>query len=81
MQWLAEERLRESTERAFDGYGKTLENLTAFRYLGRVLMVGDDDFPAVVGTLCTVRKSWGQLSRILSREGADLKVSGHFLKR
>ena len=25
-------------------------------------------------------KSWGCLSRILSREGADPKVSGHFFK-
>ena len=35
--------MRESTERAFEEYEKPLENVTAFKYLGRVLMVGDDD--------------------------------------
>ena len=54
---LVEEELRESTERAFQAYGKPLENMTAFRYLGRVMMAGDDDWTAVVGNLQKVRKS------------------------
>ena len=41
--WLAEEELRDSTERAFEAYGAPLENVTAFRYLERVMMAGDDD--------------------------------------
>ena len=40
----------------------------------------DDDWLTVVGKLGKARKSWGLLSRILSREGADPKVSGHFYK-
>ena len=52
----------------------------AFRYLGRVSTAGDDDWLAVVGNLGNVRKTWGRLSWILSREGADTKVSGHFYK-
>ena len=64
----------------FEAYGEPLENVTAFRYLGRVLTAGDDDWLAAVGNLGKARKSWGQLSRILSREGEDLKVSGHFYK-
>ena len=77
---LAEEELRESSERAFETYGEPLEITTAFRYLGRVLTAGDDDWIAVVGNLGKVRKSWGQLLRILSREGADQKVLGIFYK-
>ena len=67
-------------ERAFDAYGEPLENVTAFKYLGQVMTAGDDYCPAVVGNLSKVRKSWGRLSWILSREGADPKVLGHFLK-
>ena len=51
--------LRESTERAFEDYGESLENLTAFKYLGQVLAVVDDDWPSVVGNLCKARKSLG----------------------
>ena len=70
--------MREITERAFEAYGEPLENVTVFNYLGRVMTLVDYDWPAVVGKLCKSRKSWGWLSRILSREGADPKVSGLF---
>ena len=61
-------------ERDFETYGEPLENVTEFKYLGRVLTAGDDDWPAVVGKIRKVRKSWGRSSRILSREGAYPKV-------
>ena len=70
--------MKEKSERAFQAYGEPLENVTAFKYLGRVMTVSDDDWPAVVGNLKKARKIWGRLSRILIREGADPKVSGHF---
>ena len=44
------------------------------------MTAGYDKFPEVAGNLQNVRKSWGQMSRILTREGADPKVSGHFFK-
>ena len=43
-------------------------------------MAGDYDWLAVVDNLVKARKSWGRLSRILSREGADPKVLIHFYK-
>ena len=43
-------------------------------------MAGDDDWLVVVGNHGKTRKIWGRLSRILIREGADLKVSGNFYK-
>ena len=55
-------------------------NMTAFRYLGRMMTAGDDDCPEVVGNLQKARKSWGWSSQILIREGAYPKVSGHFSK-
>ena len=70
--------MRESTERASEAYEEPLEDVTKFKYLGRVMMVVDDDLPAVTGNLCRARKSWGRLLRILRQEGADTKVLGHF---
>ena len=49
----------ESSERAFQSYGELLENVTAFRYQGRVMTSGDDGWHAVVGNPQKVRKSWG----------------------
>ena len=48
--------------------------MMAFKYLSRILMATDDDWPAVVGNLGKARRSWGRLSRVLEREGADPKV-------
>ena len=80
-QWLAEAGLRESMERAFESYGDPPENVTEFNCLGRLLTALDDDWLAVVVSLSNVRKSLGWLLRILIREGAEPKVSGHFFKR
>ena len=77
---LAEAETRESLEQAFEVYGELIQNVSEFRYLGRVLKIGDDDWLEVVGNLGKAQKSWGRLSRILSREGEDPKVSGNFYK-
>ena len=51
-----------------------------FKYLGRVLTAGYYDWLEVVGNLGKAINSWGRLSWILSREGADPKLSEHFYK-
>ena len=68
-------------ERAFETYGAPLENVTAFKYMRRLMTRGDDDWLAVVGKSQRERKSWGRLSRILSWEGEDMKVLGHFSRQ
>ena len=70
----------EILERDFEAYREPLENVTVFRYLGRVLTEGYDYLLAVVGNLRKERNSWGRLSRILSQERAYPKVSGLFYK-
>ena len=57
-----------------------MKNVTEFRYLGRVLTAVDDNWLEVVVNLGKSKNSWGQLSQILSLEGADPKVSEHFYK-
>ena len=49
-----------------------------FKYLGRILTATDKNLLAVVGKLRKARRSWGRLARVLSREGADPKVSRAF---
>ena len=46
---IAEEEFRESLERTYQAYGAPLSNVTAFKYLGRVTTVGNDDWAAVAG--------------------------------
>ena len=65
---------------AFEVYGKQLNTVPSFKYLGRILTAGEDDFPEVAGNLGKARKIWGRLKRILSREGADKRVQGNFSK-
>ena len=65
-------------EQEFEAYGAPIESVTEFKYLGRILTATDDNWPAVVGNLGKARRSWGCLSRALSREGADPKVSRAF---
>ena len=77
---LEETEVRECTEMAFEVYGEQLQTVPSFKYLGRILTEGDDDWPAVVGNLGKARKSWGRMQRILSREGANKRVSGNFFK-
>ena len=78
---MAETKLREITEMNFEAYGKQLEAVHRFKYLGGIMTAGDDDWPAVAGNLLKTRKSWGQMKRILSREGEDKRLSGTFSKR
>ena len=75
---MAEEEMRESAERAFQAYGRPLETVTYFKYLGWVLAAADDDWPAVVGNLWKARKSWARLMSIMGRKGAIPGVSGMF---
>ena len=77
---MAEAELRDSTERASKVYGKPLETVSRFKYLGRVMTAVDDNWPAVAVNKLKAWKSWGRLSRILSREEADKRVSGNFFK-
>ena len=75
---LAETETMENLERAFHAYGKPMEAVSEFRYLGRLLMATEDDWPAVTGNIRKAWVSWGRLARVLGREEADPKVSRSF---
>ena len=40
---MAEAEFRDSTERAFEAYGKPMEMVLTFKYLGRTMTLGDDN--------------------------------------
>ena len=79
-QRLAEVEVRDSADMAFDVYGEQLQTVPRFKYLGRILTDGDDDWPEVAGNLVKARKSWGRLQGVHIREGATKRVSGNFFK-
>ena len=54
---LAEKETRENLERTFHAYGKPMEAVSEFCYLGRILMATDDDWPAVAGNIRKARLS------------------------
>ena len=64
---------------AFEVYGEQLKTVPSFKYLGRILTAGDDDWPAVTGNLGKAQKSWGRLQQILSREGGKQESVGELL--
>ena len=43
--WMTEEEIRESSERSFQVYGRPLETVTLFKYLGQFLTSGEDNCP------------------------------------
>ena len=48
---LAKTETRENAERAFHAYGKPMEAVSEFRYLGWLLTATYDDWPAVAGNI------------------------------
>ena len=75
---LLEAEMRKNSEQEFHAYGKSMEAVSEFCYLGRLLTATDYDWPAVAGNIRKARLSWGRLARVLGREGADPKVSRSF---
>ena len=64
---LAEAEVRDSAEMAFEVYVDQIQTVPRFKYLGRILTEGGEDWPAVGGNLEKARKSWERLQGILSR--------------
>ena len=52
-------------------YGSPLTPVSSLKYLGGVMLVADDNWPAVVSNLIRVGKKWMRLTWLLGKEGAD----------
>ena len=71
---MAAEEERATTSRVPSAYGLTLKILPQFKYLGRVVLAADEDWPEVIRNLTKARGVWRRTTRILSREGGRLQV-------
>jgi hypothetical protein len=54
----------------FYAYGKELERVAVFKYLGRLLACDDNDTQAMQGNLAKARKCWAWVSCVLRAENA-----------
>jgi len=57
-----------------------LATVASFKYLGRWMSADDSDTMAVTQNIAKVRSRWGQLCRILTRQGASCWIMGLFYK-
>ena len=73
---LAEEEAQAGKERAILAYGIPLAPVTSFKYLGRVLLVADYDWPSVVHNIQRSQQKWVRLSWVLIREDAYARTLG-----
>ena len=54
--------------------------VTFFQYLGQVISAADDDWPALVRNFLRARELLNSMVVVLSREGAEPRMSGFFFK-
>ena len=66
-------------EQRFTAYGANeLRNVMRFKYLGCVLSHNVNDIPAMRRNLKRARATWGQVSKILTRQEVPVPVAGMF---
>jgi hypothetical protein len=66
----------------FTAYGEELEQVSVFKYLGRLLVCDDNDKDtlAMRSNLKKARKCWARISRVLRAESTAPRVCGFFYK-
>lgn len=60
--------------------GEHIERVPSFTYLGRVLQENDQDEEAIRARIRLATTAWRNISRVLHREGADIKVKSTFYR-
>ena len=63
---------------ALQVYGRPLETVLSFKYLGPPITATYDDWPEVITNLKKAWNIWARLSKILGRMGADTRMLGVF---
>ena len=65
---------------AFSAYGRPLEMVISFQYMGWVISEADNDWPTVFSNLSQARAVWKRMTIIIIREGAEPRVSVFFFQ-
>ena len=68
--------MREITARDFQAYGRPIEWITYFKYLGHIITDSGDYWPAIVGNLGKASKIWERLSITWEGGGGGSKGAG-----
>ena len=55
-----------------------LERVEVFRYLGRLLEMGDNDAYGVRARIKKARRAWARIGRVLRSQGAAPRIAGKF---
>jgi hypothetical protein len=56
----------------------TLEQVTQFRYLGRIISEDDNDVPTCLRNIQRAKAKWAAISRVLKRDGASQRAFARF---
>jgi hypothetical protein len=80
VQHAAAERAQLSPSQMFTTYGKELERVEVFKYLGRLLAYNDSNAQAVRGNLKKGHAIWSRLSCIIRSENASSRACSIFYK-
>ena len=59
-------------------YGKKLERVYEFKYLGRIIQENDDNTACIDNNIKKARRQWNSISKILKREGANAPTMAKF---
>ena len=59
-------------------YDKKLEQVSEFKYLGRILTDTDDDTKATDNQLRKAKQQWNSIAKLLKREGANANTKAKF---
>ena len=62
--------------RVFSTYGTPMTEVLFFKYLVKMLSSSNNDRLAVEQSLWRAWRKWGQLVKILGREGVDRRMTG-----
>jgi hypothetical protein len=60
--------------------GTTINKVSKFKYLGRLLEESDNDDHAATRQLQRAREKWGRIGKVLSSQGVNAKTMGYFYK-
>ncbi len=80
VQHAAAKRAHLTLRQTFTAYGKELERVEVFKYLGRLLAYDDNDTQAVRNNLKKARGIWARLSRTIRAENAPPPCVRHLLQ-
>ena len=68
----------EAEDVKFTVNGKEIEEVSEFRYLGRILSHDDDDTKCIMDNLKRAKNRWNSIAKILKREGANAICMARF---